>query len=123
MTRRTGFDVVVRALILGRATDMDGVMRCERCGSGEYSDVQVHHRLPRRAGGSKRPEVNGAANGIALDGACHVWVESYRTKSYDAGWLLRAGATPADEPVVYRGEWCTLDDLGGVNPVERQVAQ
>lgn len=124
MSRSTGFSPEVRRLILERATDEFGVLRCERCGSGEHSDVQVHHRLPRRAGGTKRPEVNHAANGFVMDEACHRWVESYRAKSYDAGWLLRSGAIPCEAAVVYRGEWCVLGDDGSVRPVlgEGEVA-
>lgn len=117
----TGFSQATRELVYARATDENGLMRCERCGSGEYSDVQLHHRRPRQMSGSKRPDTNEASNCLALDGGCHRWVESYRAKSYDAGWLLRSGQTPAEEPVVYRGEWCLLTDSGEAIPVMREA--
>jgi 5-methylcytosine-specific restriction protein A len=117
MARLTGFSPLVRKVIVERATDFEGTIRCERCGEG-YGDVaQIHHRLPRRAGGSRRPEVSLAANGLLLDTMCHLWIESYRAESYENGWLLKSGQTPTRVSVLRRGEWVQLLDSGDVIPV------
>jgi hypothetical protein len=115
MTRRTGFSPETRACIIDRATDVNGVVRCEKCG-GQYSGLQLHHRRPRQAGGSRRPETNLPSNCLVLDDMCHLWVESYRTLSYANGWLLKSGQFPADVPVLRRNVWVQLRDDGSVIP-------
>lgn len=116
-----GFSAETKALIYARATDDEGVMRCEKCGS-HYGCVEVHHRRPRQAGGDRRPETNLASNGLALDQMCHRWIESYRTESYEARWLLKSGQTPSAEPVLRRGVWVRLGDDGSITPTESEAA-
>lgn len=63
-----------------------------------------HHRLPRRMGGTSRPDVNAAYALLLLCGTgttgCHGYVESNRQEAYAMGWLLHDGQNPADVPVV-----------------------
>jgi len=110
--RQTGFGVVVKAIIRDRANGL-----CERCGEYAY-EMQHHHRRARGMGSTRRPETNMPANALAVCPRCHSEIESYRSVSYDSGWLVHQSRNPADIPVLRRGVWVLLDDLGGVNPVE-----
>lgn len=75
-------------------------MRCERCGAlTAWTGGQVHHRLPRGMGGSTASDIHSPANLLLLCLDCHTWVESNRTASYDAGWLVHRGTDPAQVPV------------------------
>lgn len=80
--------------------------RCELCGGSIAGVVgfSMHHRLPRRMGGSSRPELNTPANLILLCGSgttgCHGRVESHREQAYGEGLLLREGQDPAAVPVL-----------------------
>lgn len=91
---------------------------CELCtlsvGPERGTDHHIHHRRPRRAGGDRRPETNSPANLLLLCPGCHETVESFRTASYDAGWLLRAGDDPyAVAVLIWRGSrWAYLTDSG-----------
>lgn len=92
--------------------------RCARCG-GPGSNI--HHRQPRRMGGSRDPRVNGPANLLWLCGTgttrCHGWIESHRDAAREAGWLLRDGQDPAAVPVLlWDGRRVLLDDDGGQRP-------
>jgi hypothetical protein len=96
----------VREQITRRANGM-----CEICFF--YAAEHIHHRRPRGAGGSKAPDTNTAANGIALCTECHTWVESNRTKALEVGWLVRQGHDPASVPMVRFGsDWVLLNDDG-----------
>lgn len=99
-------------------------LRCERCGcSTKYAGSQVHHRLPRRAGGTSRVEVNSPANLLNLCLECHAHVESNRSEAYDNGWLLHEAAVPAEAPVQLADGWVLLDDSGNRVPYIGEVAQ
>lgn len=81
---------------------------CELCGLALWSDGawirphSFHHRQPRGAGGTRRPDVNAAFNLLLLCGTgttgCHGRIESRRTEAYTAGWLVRTGLDPANTP-------------------------
>lgn len=78
--------------------------RCERCGvSLQSGPVSLHHRKPRRAGGTTDPAVNRASNLMYVCGSgttgCHGWIESNRREAYAKGWLLGAREDPARTPV------------------------
>lgn len=104
----TGFSRGVRDIVLRRA---DG--RCERCGM--FTDLlQLHHRRPRAAGGSRRPDTNLASNAAALCPGCHVVTESRRADAMFQGWLVRQEQSPAQTPVFRWGQWVLLGDDGGV---------
>lgn len=111
--RRTGPTASVVTLVLKRSEG-----RCEKCStelSGERgTGWHIHHRRPRRTGGSRLADTNSPANLLALCPDCHSIVESYRADSYAHGWLLHAADTPAAEPVLLaRGShWTYLNDAG-----------
>jgi len=81
--RRSGFSDGVRRSIYERAS-----FRCERCRSSR-GPFHIHHRLPRRMGGSRDPRVDSVENGVLLCVLCHAWVESNRTRALADGWLLQ----------------------------------
>lgn len=108
MTRRryTGFSTEVKDLVYTRAGGA-----CERCGE-RTSDEQFHHRSARRSGGTRRPEINAVSNALLLCAECHRHVESYRTLSYERGWLVRSCGEPLAIPVLRHDGWALLDDDG-----------
>lgn len=89
---------------------------CELCqaavGPVRGVDHHIHHRRPRRAGGSNDPATNWASNLLLLCPTCHEVVESRRAAAYANGWLLRAGDDPAAVAVlIWRGSrWAYLND-------------
>jgi 5-methylcytosine-specific restriction protein A len=78
--------------------------RCEISGvplSGvRGEDYHVHHRRPRRMGGSRLDDTNSVENLMLLSPEAHEHVEKNRTEAYERGWLVRQDATPAAVPVV-----------------------
>lgn len=66
-------------------------------------------------GSSKDPATNTPANAIGICAQDHAKVESARAEALDNGWLVRQGKNPADIPLLYRGRWALLDEVGGVN--------
>lgn len=98
---------------------------CERCLAADAT--QVHHRLPRGAGGSAhRPEVNMPANLLDLCLTCHAICESERERAYLLGLLVHRGQRPSEIPVTVGLEPFThrflLDDDGGKTVVESEAA-
>jgi 5-methylcytosine-specific restriction protein A len=91
---------------------------CERCGSpvgprrGE--EHHIHHRRPRAAGGTSRPETNLPSNLLLLCPPCHQAIESRRAEALDAGWLVPQSADPAEASVLIRRDrWLYLTVDGG----------
>lgn len=73
---------------------------CERCGCGAEGGLQIHHRKPRRMGGSSDPFINYPSNLVLLCDACHMGaVEKYRTQAYADGFLVHAAHDPGAIPV------------------------
>lgn len=103
----TGFSDEVRAIGGSRSGGL-----CEICGAGRVTEH--HHRRPRGSGGTRRTETNQASNLLATCNACHRMIESNRTVARLLGWLVPQGKVPALTPVMYRGEWCYLNDDGTV---------
>lgn len=87
--RNTGPSQKVRAQVRIRSNSL-----CERCG---YHGAQVHHRRPRKSGGTRRPEINYLSNLVLLCLPCHLWVESHRGDSYALGWLVHEGDDTPDQ--------------------------
>lgn len=85
-------------------------------------DFHVHHRRPRRMGGSRDPETNDVENLLLLSPEAHEHVERNRTEAYERGWLVRQDAVPAAVPVVVmvdgRPALVLLTDDAGYAPVE-----
>jgi len=119
----SGFSPAVRRLVFNRAGGC-----CEVCGREITDGVprSLHHRRPRGMGGSKRPETNGAANALLVDGdgvaGCHGWIESHRTEALELGLLVPQGRIPADVPVTLLAGVVLLDDYGNYVPTEGQAA-
>lgn len=61
--------------------------RCVSCGRPA---AEVHHRAPRRAGGTRRKAVAEPHNGIGLCPACHAFAESHR----ELTWCVRTHQPP-----------------------------
>jgi 5-methylcytosine-specific restriction protein A len=108
--RSTGPDVWIQQLVQMRFGG-----RCARCG---LQGSVVHHRKPRRAGGTRRPEINYTSNLLWLCGrttdGCHGHIESYRAEALEHGWLLHDRERAAEVPVaLWDGRQVLLDDEGG----------
>lgn len=99
--RDTGPSKTTRDIVWARAGG-----RCELCGEALAGPVgfSVHHRLPRRMGGSRRPELNTPANLLVVCGSgttgCHGRIESLREQAHTEGLLLHDGQDPATVPVL-----------------------
>lgn len=102
----TGFTTRVRELIKARSLG-----RCETCGVAKR-DMQIHHRRPRRLGGSRLTATNEAANGLHLCGNCHQGIESDRELSYAHGLILWARQEPDEVAVMLLGKWWFLTNDG-----------
>ncbi len=93
--RYTGFPPAVKREIFDRSGG-----RCEVGAAGcTLRATAFHHRRPRAAGGTRRPDTNSAANGLAVCDACHRFIESHRTWALARGFLLRQTDDPATVPV------------------------
>jgi hypothetical protein len=94
----TGPSAKVRQLVLARAGE-----RCEVCGVDLPVLYSIHHRRPRRMGGTRRPDTNQPQNLMAVCGSgvtgCHGRIESDRAWAVTRGYLLPDTADPATVPV------------------------
>lgn len=73
----------------------------------------VHHRRPRRMGGSVQPDTNLPSNLLTVCTPCHELVESRRAEAIERGWLLHAGDVPSQSPVRHMLlGWVYLTDDG-----------
>lgn len=76
-------------------------------------DHHIHHRRPRAAGGSRRPDTNSSANLLLLCPPCHESVESRRAEALECGWLVPQACDPASVAVlILRDRWRYLTDAG-----------
>lgn len=103
--RYTGPDAETRATIYHR----DGG-RCVVCGGGV--DLQAHHRRPRAAGGTLRPETNLPGNLILVCEPCHADIESRRELARARGYLVPQHGDPTAVPILRHGAWWLLHDDG-----------
>jgi 5-methylcytosine-specific restriction enzyme A len=97
--RKTGPSDEVVDLVYERAQwscEIDGAQVGDRRGT----DHHIHHRRPRRMGGSQLPDTNAPQNLLLLCPSCHETVESERTAAYGGGWLVRQNWDPARTPVL-----------------------
>ncbi len=97
--RSTGPDEETVELVYERAQ-----WSCEICGGAVGDrrgvDHHVHHRRPRRMGGSQLPDTNAPQNLLLLCPDDHEMVEVERTAAYAGGWLVRQQADPLAVPVL-----------------------
>ncbi|OKI47275.1 HNH endonuclease [Micromonospora sp. CB01531] len=81
----------------------------EAVGDRRGVDHHIHHRRPRAAGGSKRPDTNLPSNLLLLCPPCHQQIESHRAVAQSMGWLVVQAADPAQTAVlVQRDRWTYL---------------
>lgn len=107
--RSTGFSKEVLALIDARSSG-----QCEILATGcTLLGEQYHHRRPRGAGGTRRPDTNEASNGLLCCTRCHLRIESARTWALAHGFLLTQSSHPTSEPVWWRCSQTVLLDDGG----------
>lgn len=107
----------VRHAVLERAA-----YRCELCGHLIGREFSLHHRRPRRMGGTRRPDTNEPQNLLLLCGSgttgCHGWIESHRRHGYDTGIILYDRDDPAEFPFQDKtGTWWTLTPEGTKHPI------
>jgi 5-methylcytosine-specific restriction protein A len=96
---------------------------CELClvavGPGRGDDHELHHRRPRRMGGSLLPDTNLPPNLLLLCPDCHSTVERERAAAYEGGWLVRQGDNPALVPVLIGAQrWVLLTVSGQYKTIE-----
>lgn len=94
---------------------------CEICGS-HLRSLNIHHRSPRRMGGTRRVQIHYPSNLLVACGSgttgCHGLIESRRTDSYRFGWLVKTGYPPEEVPFCdTRGNWWLLTDDGRKLPI------
>lgn len=75
--------------------------RCVLCGIYVGEGGEVHHRRPRKHGGSRHWTTSSPANGLLLchvfgGNGCHQHIEANRKWAYDHGFLIHEG--PARNP-------------------------
>lgn len=77
--------------------------------------INIHHRNPRKMGGTDRADIHDLANLMLLCGSgnvtgCHSWIERDRTRAYARGYLVHDEHDPAGTLVVMpSGRYCGLD--------------
>lgn len=95
--------------------------RCEICtgvlGPRRGVDFSLHHRCPRKMGGTKDPAVNSPTAVLVPCGSgttgCHGRIESRRAEALANGWLVPQGGDPATVAVlIHRDRWVYLTDVG-----------
>jgi hypothetical protein len=97
---------------------------CEYCGVRRATEA--HHRLGRKAGGTKRPWINKLSNLVHLDRLCHARITNTngrRAEYEEAGFLLRESLKPWKTPVDHArlGRVLLLDN-GDTTPAPRKAA-
>lgn len=108
----TGPDQMTRLMVLQRDD-----WRCLRCGN-DLSDLSrgggdIHHRCPRRAGGTTSPMINLPSNLVTLCRDCHRYAELYRVQSIAENLVLSDVSQASSRPVWrgwHRGWWVLTDD-------------
>lgn len=115
VSRPTGFPPKVRQIIKDRAGVDGDWVRDEITGAWIPAvDAQIHHRIARGSGSSRRVEVNQPANGLVLSPDTHYRVEVNRREALKKGWLISklTGELPSSVPVLLHHGWVLLDDQG-----------
>lgn len=114
MTHALGVPKRVAELVIERDKG-ECVAQVTHIGLGRLYE-QLHHRKPRRMGGSRDPGVNLPQNLICLCRPCHEWIESHRAEAMDKGWLVRGNQDIVTTPLVYRGTDRYLMPDGTIRP-------
>lgn len=110
MTRSMALTTAQRVAIIERDRG------CARCGL-ELGPMSLHHRLPRRMGGTRDVRSSDPRNLVVVCGSgttgCHGAIESNRTKAYAGGWLLQSYDDLDLAMVALDGRRIYLDADGG----------
>lgn len=90
---------------------------CECCGIAvgpwRGTEHHIHHRRPRAAGGSRRPDTNLPSNLLLLCPPCHDDIESHRAVAQSQGLLVTQVDDPATTAVLIRRDrWLYLTTDG-----------
>lgn len=87
---------------------------CAVCGLPIAGRGHVHHRKPRRMGGSRR--LDRLSNLIYLHTDCHLkHVEQQRVRAAENGWLVLGDNDPESTPIMYMlNGWVYLTDDGRI---------
>lgn len=86
--------------------------------------TQIHHRLPRKMGGSSHHYINEPANLLLVCGDCHRDIESSRHKAMGRGLLVPGNRKPDTWPIWhgYTQTWVRHDNDGGRWPLSIEQA-
>lgn len=104
---------------------------CEVCGSPcadqRGTDWSIHHRRPRKMGGTRWVGINLPSNCMLVCGSgttlCHGVIENHRAGAVAAGWLVLSRTDPAQVAVlITRDRWCYLSDQGTYEDAPRGEA-
>lgn len=79
--------------------------------------AHIHHRRPKRMGGSKALDTDTVVNLVCLCEPCHRTVHAHGVNG--DGYLLSAMDNPAEVPLIWRGRWVTLTTDGDIEAVSR----
>jgi hypothetical protein len=103
-TKVPDMPIAVRRAIYARAGERCEVGATAECRArGGWFDAvtgrSLHHRRPRRMGGTRAVDVHDPANllavcGVGSLGGCHAHIERNRLEALRNGWLLNSGADP-----------------------------
>ena len=75
--------------------------KCRRC---PKRAVDVHHRKPRKMGGTKNEDIAyGLDNLVSLCRDCHNYVHHNPRESYELGWLVHSWDDPGKVSVLSPG--------------------
>jgi hypothetical protein len=110
-TKCPDMPVAVRRAVYARAGERCEVMATPECRArGGWFDAvtgrSIHHRRPRRMGGTRAVDIHDPANLLAVCGngtrGCHGHIERNRLEALRNGWLLNAGADPVSRACTIR---------------------
>lgn len=104
---RGAFTEKTRDLIRKRADH-----RCEVCGLRMLTYGQIHHRAPRRMGGTRSKQLANASNGLYVHPDCHERIERNRREAAYMGWLVGYGRSPESAEVRLWDGWFLLTPEG-----------
>ena len=109
----------VREVVIERSKGV-----CEVCGGSltKWDGMSVHHRKPRKMGGSKDPALWLPSNLLVVCGSgtsgCHGDIEHKRGYAKLNGWLLKSYEDPAVTPVRLFIGWRMLNEDGTISPLD-----
>jgi hypothetical protein len=110
--RSTGPDKKTRDIVYGR-----DLMRCQLqgCTDGPF---EIQHRRARGMGGSRAEDINSPANLVLLCATCHRHIEAHPVGAESAGFRVRQGKDPAEQPITtWTYGWCYLLADGSVDHI------